>query len=165
MLRENEGWDKEGRFAHRPSQGCRNRGKGFLGPCPPPDCGRSVNPISTREDRLFQPHYYLTPQIFRPSYGPSPLPSLGSPLHNQIWAKLPNTLIVVLQLHRDHRPGLAHQISRVVKRSVVGPNGTKPAKTLKQICEIDGSYLYLQQFLHTYIIWFVSFTGNGNSES
>ena len=38
-----------------------------------------------------------------------------------------------------------------MKRSVVGPIGTKPAKTLKQICEIDGSYLYLQQFLHTYI--------------
>ena len=36
----------------------------------PPDFGRSVNPISTRKDRLCPPHYYCHPRIFRPSYGP-----------------------------------------------------------------------------------------------
>ena len=36
----------------------------------PPDFGRSVNPISTRGDRLCPPNYYWHPRIFRPSYGP-----------------------------------------------------------------------------------------------
>ena len=36
----------------------------------PPDFGRSVNPISTREDRLCPPNYYWHPRIFRPSDGP-----------------------------------------------------------------------------------------------
>ena len=35
-----------------------------------PDFGRSVNPISTRGDRLCQPNYYWHTQIFRPSDGP-----------------------------------------------------------------------------------------------
>ena len=35
-----------------------------------PDFGRSVNPISTRRDRLFPPSYYWHTQIFRPSDGP-----------------------------------------------------------------------------------------------
>ena len=119
-----------------------------MGPCPPPDFGKSVNPISTREDRLFQPQYYLTPLIFRPSYGPSPLPSLGSPLHNYIWAKLFNTLIVVLQLHRDHRLYRPSPVD-IVRYNIDckdGPNGTKPLQKFKEkkICKIDGSYLYLQ---------------------
>ena len=38
----------------------------------PPDFGRSVNPISTREDRLCPPNYYWHPRIFRPSDGPEP---------------------------------------------------------------------------------------------
>ena len=35
-----------------------------------PDFGRSVNPISTRGDRLYPPNYYWHTQIFRPSDGP-----------------------------------------------------------------------------------------------
>ena len=35
-----------------------------------PDSGRSVNPISTRGDRLCPPNYYWHTRIFRPSYGP-----------------------------------------------------------------------------------------------
>ena len=35
-----------------------------------PDLGRSVNPISTRGDRLCPPNYYWHPRIFRPSDGP-----------------------------------------------------------------------------------------------
>ena len=35
-----------------------------------PDFGRSVNPISTRGDRLCQPNYSWHPRIFRPSDGP-----------------------------------------------------------------------------------------------
>ena len=35
-----------------------------------PDFGRSVNPISTRGDRLCPPNYYWHPRIFRPSDGP-----------------------------------------------------------------------------------------------
>ena len=35
-----------------------------------PDFGRSVNPISTRGDRLCPPNYYWHTQIFRPSDGP-----------------------------------------------------------------------------------------------
>ena len=37
----------------------------------PPDFGRSVNPISTRGDRLCPPIYYWYPRIFRPSDGPA----------------------------------------------------------------------------------------------
>ena len=36
-----------------------------------PDFGRSVNPISTRGDRLCQPNYYWHTQIFRPYDGPA----------------------------------------------------------------------------------------------
>ena len=36
----------------------------------PPDFARSVNPISTRGDRLCPPNYYWHPRIFRPSDGP-----------------------------------------------------------------------------------------------
>ena len=36
----------------------------------PPEFGRSVNPISTRGDRLCPPNYYWHPRIFRPSDGP-----------------------------------------------------------------------------------------------
>ena len=35
-----------------------------------PNFGRSVNPISTRGDRLCQPNYYWHNWIFRPSDGP-----------------------------------------------------------------------------------------------
>ena len=35
-----------------------------------PDFGRSVNPISTRGDRLCPPNYYGHTRIFRPSDGP-----------------------------------------------------------------------------------------------
>ena len=35
-----------------------------------PDFGRSVNPISTRGDRLCPSNYYWHPRIFRPSNGP-----------------------------------------------------------------------------------------------
>jgi hypothetical protein len=35
-----------------------------------PDFGRSVNPISTRGDRLCPPNYYWHTQILRPSDGP-----------------------------------------------------------------------------------------------
>ena len=35
-----------------------------------PDFGKSVNPISTRGDRLCQPNYYWHTRIFRPSDGP-----------------------------------------------------------------------------------------------
>ena len=35
-----------------------------------PDFGRSVNPISTRENRLCPPNYYWHTRIFRPSDGP-----------------------------------------------------------------------------------------------
>ena len=35
-----------------------------------PDFGRSVNPISTRGDRLCPPNYYWHTRIFRPSNGP-----------------------------------------------------------------------------------------------
>ena len=35
----------------------------------PSDFRRSFNPIPTWEGRLGPPHYYLTHQIFRPSYG------------------------------------------------------------------------------------------------
>ena len=38
-----------------------------------PDFGRSVNPISTRGDRLCPPNYYWHTQIFRPSDGPAVL--------------------------------------------------------------------------------------------
>ena len=34
-----------------------------------PDFGRSVNPISTRGDRLYPPNYYWHTRIFRPSDG------------------------------------------------------------------------------------------------
>ena len=36
-----------------------------------PNFGRSVNPISTRGDRLCPPDYYWNPQIFRSSDGPA----------------------------------------------------------------------------------------------
>ena len=42
---------------------------GAGGAMAPPDFGRSVNPISTRGQ--FMPTTLLTPQIFRPSYGPA----------------------------------------------------------------------------------------------
>ena len=35
-----------------------------------PDFGRSVNPISTRGDRLWPPNYYWHPRIFRTSDSP-----------------------------------------------------------------------------------------------
>ena len=35
-----------------------------------PDFDRSVDPISTRGDRLCPPNYYWHPRIFRPSDGP-----------------------------------------------------------------------------------------------
>ena len=35
-----------------------------------PDFGRSINPISTRGDRLCPPNYYWHTRIFRPSDGP-----------------------------------------------------------------------------------------------
>ena len=38
-----------------------------------PDFGRSVNPISTRGDRLCPPNYYWHTRYFRPSDGPVPL--------------------------------------------------------------------------------------------
>ena len=37
-----------------------------------PDFGRSVNPISTRGDRLCPPNYYWHTRIYRPSDGPAP---------------------------------------------------------------------------------------------
>ena len=40
-----------------------------------PDFGRSVNPISTRGDRLCPPNYYWHTRIFRPSDGPADLPT------------------------------------------------------------------------------------------
>ena len=43
---------------------------GAGGAMAPPDFGRSVNPISTRGDRLCPPNYYWHPRIFRPSDGP-----------------------------------------------------------------------------------------------
>ena len=43
-----------------------------------PDFGRSINPISTRRDKLCPPNYYRHTQIFRPSDGPATyLPSLA----------------------------------------------------------------------------------------
>ena len=39
------------------------------GACPP-ILGRSVSPITNRRVRLFPPHFYWHPRIFRPSYGP-----------------------------------------------------------------------------------------------
>ena len=36
-----------------------------------PDFGRSVNPISTRGNRLCQTNYYWHTRIFRPSDGPA----------------------------------------------------------------------------------------------
>ena len=43
---------------------------GARGAMAPPDFVRSVNPISTRGDRLCPPNYYWHPRIFRPSDGP-----------------------------------------------------------------------------------------------
>ena len=40
-----------------------------------PDFGRSVNPISTRGDRLCPPNYYGHTRIFRPSDGPEQINS------------------------------------------------------------------------------------------
>ena len=52
-------------------QACRPWGcRGCHGAMAPPDFGKSVNPISTRRDRLCPPHYCCHPGIFRPSYGP-----------------------------------------------------------------------------------------------
>ena len=39
------------------------------GATPPPDFNKSTNPISTSEDRLCPPHYYLSLQIFRTVIG------------------------------------------------------------------------------------------------
>jgi hypothetical protein len=44
----------------------------------PPDFGRSVNPISTRGDRLGPPNYYGHPQIFIPSDGPDTIGTSSS---------------------------------------------------------------------------------------
>ena len=41
-----------------------------------PDFGRSVNPISTRGDRLCPPNYYRHTRIFRPSDGPESINAL-----------------------------------------------------------------------------------------
>ena len=49
----------------------------------PPDFGRSVNPISTRGDRLCPSNYYWHPRIFRPSNGPEDA-SEGSVWKHQI---------------------------------------------------------------------------------
>ena len=52
-----------------------NLNKGLLSPGVPgaiahPDFGRSVNPISTRGNRLCPPKYYWYTRNFRPSNGP-----------------------------------------------------------------------------------------------
>ena len=43
-----------------------------------PDFGKSVNPISTRGDRLCPTNYYWHTRIFRPSNGPVILVGVGS---------------------------------------------------------------------------------------
>ena len=48
-------------------QGCRPSGCHAMASS---DFGRSVNPISTRGDRLCLPNYYWHPRIFKPSDGP-----------------------------------------------------------------------------------------------
>ena len=53
----------------------RNKFRGVVPGCAgcamaQPDFGRSVNPISTRGERLCQPNYYWHTRIFRPSDGP-----------------------------------------------------------------------------------------------
>ena len=52
-----------------PSRGVVPGGAG--GAMAPQDFGRSVNPISTRWDKLCTPNYYWHPPIFRPSDGPA----------------------------------------------------------------------------------------------
>ena len=44
---------------------------GAGGAMAPPDFGRSVNPISTRGDRLSPSNYYWHPRISRPFNGPA----------------------------------------------------------------------------------------------
>ena len=46
-----------------------------------PEFGRSVNPISTRRNRLCLPNYYWHTQIFRPSDGPA----LEETLYFEFW--------------------------------------------------------------------------------
>ena len=46
-----------------------------------PDFGRSVNPISTRGDRLCPHNYYWHTRIFRPSDVPAPLVHTGISYH------------------------------------------------------------------------------------
>ena len=42
-----------------------------MGALAPPVFGKTVNPISTRGDRLCPPQYYEPPRIFRPCDGPA----------------------------------------------------------------------------------------------
>ena len=55
--------------AYLSMQGCRPWGCRVCAMAHP-DFGSSVNPISTRWDRLCLPNYYWHPRIFRPSDGP-----------------------------------------------------------------------------------------------
>ena len=58
------------RFIWHKMTACAPRGVvpgGVRGTMAPPDFGRSVNPISTRGDRLCPPNCFCHPQIFRPS--------------------------------------------------------------------------------------------------
>ena len=47
--------------------GTKDGGRGAEGAQAPPDLDRSVNPISTRRDRLCPPRFYEPLQILRPN--------------------------------------------------------------------------------------------------
>ena len=59
------------KFCHKlySTRAVNTEGQG--GRCPPPVIGRSVDPIPTGGGQIMPKHYYLTPRIFRPSYGPA----------------------------------------------------------------------------------------------
>ena len=56
----------------------------------PPYFGRSVNPISTRGDRLCPPNYYWHPRIFRPSDGPE---------SRRTWICMIRNVLIIIWLH------------------------------------------------------------------
>ena len=76
---------KEGSFSDRvqgTGRAVASGGGGQGGKFPPPDFGRSINPISTRGSRLCSPHYYVPSRIFRPCDGPD---RDGGRSENLVW--------------------------------------------------------------------------------
>ena len=129
-----------------------------------PDFGRSVNPISTRGDRLCPPNYYWHTRIFRPSDGPA-----LQTVNHVTEGNLQVTLLKKLPFYCRNRgvlPGCSLGASFFYYYSSIALGNLHPGNTPHYLCQcphsaIDSSTLQQLKYTKTHTI---SPTFQGNTE-